>query len=115
MGCLSARGARISAGRTSRPQPDESGPLPPSVVRDLARLDHLVDQAVFDSLGRREDLVTLDVLTHLILGTSSVPRNHVLQERTHPQDLARLDLDVAGLSVALASGRLVDQNSSVLE
>src|SRR5690348_11945013 len=108
MGCLSARRVRISAGRTSRSQPDVSGSLPSSVVRDLARLDYLVDQAVLHGLGRREDLVTLDVLTHLILGTTGVPRNHVLQERTHPEDLSRLDLDVAGLPVAFPAGRLVD-------
>src|SRR4051812_37058779 len=76
--------------------------------RCLSGLDHFVDESVVDRVLRGQDLVALDVYTDLVLGPAGVAGEERLQQGAHPQDLARLDLDVAALSVAALGRRLVD-------
>src|SRR3954447_19864735 len=99
---------RHPSGRVLSPtRPNDSGDR-----RQLAALDDLVDQAVLHRVGRGEDLVALDVLADLLLRPAGVPGQHRLEERAHPQDLPRLDLDVGALATALAIG-LVDEDAGV--
>src|SRR3954469_5309815 len=64
-----------------------------------------VDQAVLLGLGRRHDLVAVDVLANLLGRLARVAGDELLELRAHPEDLAGLDLDVRPLTVAALGGR----------
>src|SRR6478736_6264862 len=60
----------------------------------LAGLQHLVHDAVFLRLRRREEGVALDVAAHLLRRLTGVECQRVLEPLAHPQNLFRVDLDV---------------------
>jgi ATP-dependent Clp protease protease subunit len=63
--------------------------------------------------GGGEELVPLDVAGDLFLGLPAGVGDHLLQQLAQPQDLVRLDLDVARLTVGALGGRLVDDDPGV--
>src|SRR5690606_7512098 len=65
----------------------------------LARGEHLVHDAVLERLGRREDLVAVDVAVDLLDRLAGVTSHGLLEPCPHAQDLGRLDLDVGRLTV----------------
>src|SRR5690606_4846352 len=77
--------------------------------RTLERVQNRVDQPVLHRRLGGQDLVPLDVPADLFGGFAGILGNHPLQQRPHPQDLVRLDLDVGRLAVALLGGRLMDE------
>ena len=80
----------------------------------LARGEHLVDEAVFERLIGRQDLVAVDVGVDLLLRAVRVTRERLLEPRAHAHDLGGLDLDVGRLTVAgFAHRGLVDQHARV--
>ncbi len=60
----------------------------------LAALHHLVDEAVLDRLGRRQDLVPLGVEVDLLLGLAGVLGQDLVDLVAQLQQLAGVDLDV---------------------
>src|ERR1700712_1611009 len=63
-------------------------------VECLAAREHVIDQAVFDGLLRREDVVASDVQTDLLRRAAGCLGHHHLEQVTHAKDLASLRLDV---------------------
>src|SRR5699024_5756284 len=106
-----APGCSEHPGATAVPRDRSAGDLGPHV---LAGLEHLVDQPVLERGARSQDLVALDVLADLLLVTAGVEGESLLEPFAHAQDLVGLDLDVRGLTAALAPhGRLVDEDAGV--
>jgi hypothetical protein len=81
-------------------------------LRRLAAGDDVVDEAVGAGLGGAEDLVAFGVAADLRLGAAGVPGEQGLLQGADAEDLASLDLQVAGLALPLRR-RLVDQNPAV--
>src|SRR5262249_12095168 len=79
----------------------------------LEARQNLVHDAVLFRFVRREVLVPLHVPPDLLLAPAAVHGDDALHRRPHPQDLAGLDLQVAGLAVAALGGGLVEQEAGV--
>src|SRR4051812_31987870 len=79
----------------------------------LPACEDIVDKTVLFSLFGSQDLVSLDVLPHLLEAPATVPRDDLFEQVADPHDLAGLDLDVAGLAVGALGRRLVDQDTRV--
>src|SRR4051794_32601755 len=96
--------------RTRDDRPKTIAPHDLSVSGTLARSEHLVDDAVLEGLGRREDVVAVDVAVDLLNGLAGVLSHGLLEPGTHAKNLRSLNLDVGCLTLAsLAHRRLVDQ------
>ena len=111
---------RYPFGPTSGSIPRDGAPasdrIGSSAKRDqagLARRGEGVDEAVVDGLLGGEDLVALDVLADLVDVFAGVPSNELLEQRSHPEYLVGLDLDVTRLPVRALGVRLVDEHSGV--
>src|SRR3990170_3849429 len=82
--------------------------------RHLSAGDDLVDDAVLDGLGGREDEVAVGVLRDALERLARVLRDQLIEEIAVPDHLAGLDLDVDGLTLRTAV-RLVQEHPGVRE
>src|SRR5437868_3950182 len=81
--------------------------------RALPAGEDIVDQAVAPGLLGGHEQVALDVLADLQHRPAGMPGQDLLLLVAHPQDLPRLDLQVAGLPTPALGGGLVEQDPRV--
>src|SRR5690606_21953169 len=82
----------------------------------LAGREHLVDETVLEGLLGAHDVVAVDVFLDLLDVTAGVVGDRLLEPLAHPEDLARLNLDVGRLPAAgVTGGGLVDDDARVRE
>ena len=74
--------------------------------------DHPIDQAVFNRLCGRKEVVAVGVFSDFLQGLAGVLGQQAIEGVLEIQDLPGLNLDVHGLALGAAEG-LVDHDSGV--
>src|ERR1700733_3705006 len=87
---------------------------PAGTRREVAALDHSVDEAVGDRFGAGEEAVALAVGVDALELLAGVVGVQLVDAGPEGQDFTRVDLDVARLPLEPA-GRLVDEDPAVRE